>query len=152
MTGWENPPLWEDAIGDLARAWEAAANQPLEPFVPVMPPTEQEKLLEAVNVPRALPVSWDGIPMEWREWHAENQITICPPIPREPCPHCGFDDAPRSMCRGVRVGSKLLGPLFAFRCQACGGDTVHDLQAGDTWILELDDYGPEGSNNVRLTD
>lgn len=99
-----------------------------------------------------LPVKWDGLPVTWRPWEPWARVFICDrsrrkPAPPERCPSCGDLWMPASATGLMRrPGDRWdIASLVAWRCTTCGHDQVFDRHTGESWDLEPDDYGPDGS-------
>lgn len=108
-----------------------------------------------------LPPRWDGNPVEWAGWKASPEMFICPP-PRikQQCENCGSATnpklnvgriwtepatAPAAIGRArLNAGRFVLAVITAFRCTACGRDTVVDKH-GQVWELDPTDYTDVGS-------
>lgn len=97
-----------------------------------------------------LPVAWDGGTITWSPWEQELPVTICPPPRPTPCPTCKrVPQRPRLLSKGLLpVGTTL----YAYRCPErrwdgtpCRHDTIVNLHTGQSWDLEVIDYGPDGS-------
>jgi hypothetical protein len=99
-----------------------------------------------------LPPQWDGQAVEWGAWTApRTTLALHLPADQLACDKCGVLDE-REQARGFIVqppGSitrmYARGALYAARCRHCGHDTITDLDTGEVWDLEPEDYGPQGS-------
>lgn len=90
---------------------------------------------------------WDAVPVEWSAWRtARTTLSLHMPLDAVACEECGVLDDPVTAL-GRRPGS---GRLHASRCQHCGLDSVTDLEAGETWTLGPEDYGPDGSHEADV--
>jgi ribosomal protein S27E len=98
-----------------------------------------------------LPPKWDGVPVQWQGWSdLRSTLVYHLPVDTLACRQCGVVDEPltnrgrRQFTYGVIVlqGSSA---LMAARCRHCGHDTVTDMEAEETWDLDEEDYGPNGS-------
>lgn len=124
---------------------------------------------------RPLPALWDGRPVEWtpvtvghvfmcRATHHREDMEHCERCGRaserrqwrgtvwaKPGDHVQADGEIRTgrhywRDRVVQPGDKVtFEGLYAWRCTECGIDTVIELSSGALWLLDEDDYGPEGS-------
>ncbi|QOP64926.1 hypothetical protein SEA_BRYNNIE_28 [Arthrobacter phage Brynnie] len=120
-----------------------------------------------------LPPSWDGQPVEWDEWSPEDSRTtlvLHVPAHELACHECGSVDEPRiswgkrppesptittTRTKTTRSGHQYEAPaeveawsvrdLVAARCRHCLHDVVTDTRTGESWDLEEEDYGPDGS-------
>ena len=119
-----------------------------------------------------LPRKWDGEPVEWQGWSA-GRTTLAFHLPADAlaCRKCGAVDEqltnfgkrppatptyPSTRTRTTRSGHQYESPvevpswpivdLVANRCRHCRHDTVTDRRTDQVWDLELEDYGPDGSN------
>lgn len=117
-----------------------------------MVPDQRRRKGPRVTHGRPLPVSWDGVPLEWSEW-SDQRTTLAYhlPVDQLACRQCGAVDEPLTS-RGRRVfrhgvlaisGSTA---LHASRCRHCRHDVVTDMDTEESWDLEPEDYGPTGSN------
>lgn len=99
-----------------------------------------------------LPPSWDGVPVEWGGWTAQD-ITICPPLPIDQrcCTKCGtISDSTTgtTMNTGKRqYPDKPIRDLIAFRCTHCRHDHIWDKHTDQWWDLEPGDYTSDGSHD-----
>lgn len=97
-----------------------------------------------------LPVSWDGVPVEWGPWEPAAPIFICDRSRRKPlvdvCTACGRPSASQPLAWGKRRGVR---DLVAFRCMGCGHDSVLDRRTDEAWELGPEDYGRDGSIRPR---
>jgi hypothetical protein len=99
-----------------------------------------------------LPVSWDGVPIEWspwsgplvnlcaKGWRAKDRTASCCGTLVQPTTSIGVEVDPPTPAGIVRRRYRLM----AFRC-SCGHDEVHDIATDEWWDLDETDYGPGGS-------
>ena len=98
---------------------------------------------------RPLPVAWDGKPVLWGGWEAE-QTTFALHAPPEEwaCTKCGGmhgHDTARGVIKDVDLTPRK---LWAMRCKVCGHDTITEWDHAHqwrTWDLDETDYGSGGS-------
>lgn len=108
----------------------------------------------------ALPVLWDGDPIKWGDWYAEDQIITHPAGGCKDyyvCPQCHTTSHPRSVTGLVErgLGNPAIS-LYLRRCMTCGYTTIisHELTRdakGHEWVLTDDDYDDDGVKTVHLT-
>ncbi len=104
----------------------------------------------------ALPVLWDGDPIQWGDWYAEDQL-ITHSKGYYVCPQCHTTSHPRSVTGLVERG--LGNPsisLYLRRCMTCKYTTIisHELTRDakyHEWVLTDEDYGDEGVKTVHLS-
>lgn len=112
-----------------------------------------------------LPPRWDGLPVQWGEWDDTGGAFICPPPTPDPCQQCGStrpqlfnigriwttpDTRPPTIGGPPRGDTRhLIGIISAFRCPACGHDSVTDHK-GSQWNLDQTDYTEDGSWDVTI--
>lgn len=120
-----------------------------------------------------LPPAWDGRPVTWGPWRETRTSLVFHTSPQDQaCTACGLIGEPdialgtvppdpgetvdvpniRTLRSGrtYQSGMKAIPAwpvvcLVAFRCTGCGHDTVLDQRTDETWDLDPDDYGPDGS-------
>lgn len=107
-----------------------------------------------------LPPRWDGMLVEWGSWSDTSGVFICPPPRPEHCPQCSSlratlinsgklyidpKHAPSAIGRArLNASPYFVGTITAFRCPACGHDSVLDAE-GRHWDLDATDYTETGS-------
>lgn len=107
-----------------------------------------------------LPPRWDGLPVVWGAWDDTGRVFVCPPPKPESCDRCGSarprlfnvgriwtdpETAPAAIgLARLRRGRHLIGIISAFRCPACGHDSVLDHE-NRNWDLDETDYTDDGS-------
>lgn len=127
--------------------------------------------LRLVHSAHDLPPSWDGQPVEWTPWNdARSTLPLHVPAEALACDKCGAVDESliswgkrppdRPTYPGTRTKTTKSGhryevaaevpswpvrDLSAARCRHCGHDVVTDTRTGESWDLEPEDYGPDGS-------
>ena len=91
-----------------------------------------------------LPVSWDGRAVTWGPWHDSTQPTH---LPEQVCERCGVLGPQRHAFgrRAPAAGEDQAIDLMAERCPACDSDSVTDMVSHQAWLLDAEDYGPDGS-------
>lgn len=132
----------------------------------------QQQTLEVALREHDLPPMWDGLAVVWGGWLAPPPAFICPPPRPECCAACGaigpavinhgrvartaavtheqvaeVDAARNRLPPRLRhkVKSRALHRLVAYRCVDCRHDVVVDNVTGETWDLDVTDYGDRGS-------
>lgn len=128
--------------------------------------------LDTVLREHDLPPLWDGLVVVWDGWEALPTVIICPPKPKDPCSACGSLTTPvvnrARVARSTVITRELLAErdaarerlpvtsrgklkplalyrLTAFRCPDCRHDLVVDGETGESWDLDVTDYGDTGS-------
>lgn len=89
-----------------------------------------------------LPTMWDGCPITWTYWRDGLAMTH-----RPPCPTCNSMKPPNQV-----TGETIMSFLLLSRCADCGMDAVSEAHRNGTlseWVLDITDYGPEGSWPLR---
>ncbi|AYN57678.1 hypothetical protein PBI_KEPLER_30 [Arthrobacter phage Kepler] len=99
-----------------------------------------------------LPRKWDGVELEWHGWQDQRTtLAYHLPVDQLACQQCGAVDEPltnrgrRQFRHGVLAISGS-SSLHASRCRHCSHDVVTDMDTEESWDLEPEDYGPDGSN------
>lgn len=136
------------------------------------------RALTLVHTRHDLPPSWDGVPVEWSEWSAEESrstIVLHAPAHTLACHECGSVDESRiswgkrppenptmmtTRTKTTKSGHKYEVPhemeawavrdIVASRCRHCLHDVVTDMRTGEAWDLDESDYGSDGSNSDTL--
>lgn len=133
------------------------------------------RLPVVVEVPGPdLPPKWDGRSVQWRGW-TQSTAFLCHRGRRKArkdiCSECGSTarpevnlgvlhpaegamisiDVPQRAPSGRTYFKPVLKPawpivdLVAFRCPGCTTDSVWQMSTDHYWVLDPDDYSPEGS-------
>lgn len=115
---------------------------------------ESVRRLWGIPAQHDLPPSWDGVPVTWGEWGtSDSSLAYHLPLDQLACTMCGS-------LAGVRINwgtryddeeGRQIRNLWVARCEDCGHDTVHDEGTDETWDLDPDDYGDEGSTETKDT-
>lgn len=98
---------------------------------------------------RPLPRYWDGRKVAWGDWEPD-MTTLRSHLDdeRRACDGCGDVDGRLNYCQGNLLDENgdihRDRRLYVFRCLSCGHDDVLDW-GHDSWCLEPEDYGPNGS-------
>lgn len=120
---------------------------------------ESVRRLWGVPSQNDLPPFWDGVPVIWLGWKTiESTLDWHLPLDQVACSQCGGLGEGTLINPGTRPAtephegwSAQLRDIYAFRCPHCGHDHVHDLNTNESWDLDPDDYGPEGSTETKET-
>jgi len=101
-----------------------------------------------------LPPSWDGAPVEWWGWGStDSSLAYHLPLDQLACTLCGSLAGARINwgSRHDPAEGRQIRNIWAARCEDCGHDQVHDTLTKETWDLDPDDYGPDGSTETKET-
>lgn len=114
---------------------------------------ESVRRLWGVPESNDLPPLWDGVPVSWGGWSlAWSSLNYHLPLHELVCDKCGGlgDMGINWGMRPAEDGTQCRD-IVAARCQDCGHDTVTDHRTKETWELDPDDYGDEGSTETKDT-
>ena len=107
--------------------------------------------------PHDLPPLWDGRPVQWSAWTDEGGLagrtTLVFHVPSDhwACTGCGWIRDTDLRAVGTLLPGNGVADLYPHvrlvvrRCPGCHLDQVSDLDTGEVWDLDDNDYGDAGS-------